>query len=141
LILPNATDHILRKPVLIAIDEFQCLYSPTLYRDQQFSHIKVYHLSMPRLLLEYAGGVKRLANGMVMGALAPTNTQYPVPRELTDSLKLPTKIPSSPYDKKDKYLMEYAKGLKNMKLPDGFTLKEASSVFDTWMKDRALAVG
>jgi small subunit ribosomal protein S29 len=45
-----------RYPVLLAIDDFQALYCRTSYKDPRFSAIKSYHLSMPRLLLEYAGG-------------------------------------------------------------------------------------
>lgn len=47
-----------RYPVLLAVDDFQALYCKTSYKDGQFSAIKSYHLSMPRLLLEYASGKK-----------------------------------------------------------------------------------
>lgn len=49
---------ITRYPVMLAIDDFQALYCKTSYKDPQFSTIKSYHLSMPRLLLEYASGKK-----------------------------------------------------------------------------------
>ncbi|TFK39592.1 mitochondrial ribosomal death-associated protein 3-domain-containing protein [Crucibulum laeve] len=41
-------------PVLVAVDEFQGLYNKTMYRDPHFNTIAPYHLSMPRLLMEYA---------------------------------------------------------------------------------------
>lgn len=47
-----------RHPVLLAVDDFHALYSQTMYRDPHFQPIKSYHLSMPRLLLDYASGRK-----------------------------------------------------------------------------------
>ena len=47
-----------RYPVLLAVDEVQALYSKTEYRNQQFERIKSYHLSLPRLLMEYLSGKK-----------------------------------------------------------------------------------
>jgi small subunit ribosomal protein S29 len=47
-------------PVLIAIDDFQALAGRSLYRDPRFKTIRPHHLSMPRLLLEYATGRKKL---------------------------------------------------------------------------------
>lgn len=48
--------HLLSRPVLLAVDDYQALYCSTNYRDQQFAGIKSYHLSIPRLLLEFASG-------------------------------------------------------------------------------------
>ena len=45
-------------PVLLAIDDFQALFTNTTYRDPHFAMLKSWHLSMPRLLMEYAGGEK-----------------------------------------------------------------------------------
>jgi small subunit ribosomal protein S29 len=42
----------------MAIDDFQALYCESTYRDPLFSRIKPWHLSMPRILLEYASGKK-----------------------------------------------------------------------------------
>lgn len=42
-------------PVLLALDDFQALYTRTTkYRDPKFEAIKPYHLSVPRLFLEFA---------------------------------------------------------------------------------------
>lgn len=44
-------------PVLLAVDDFQSLYSHTSsYRTPRFESIKTYHLSIPRLLLDFASG-------------------------------------------------------------------------------------
>ena len=47
----SVTSH----PVL-AVDEFQALYGKTAYRDPHFVPIHSYHLSVPRLIMEYASG-------------------------------------------------------------------------------------
>ena len=48
-----------RYPVLLAVDDFQALYNHTSsYRNPRFEGIKTYHLSIPRLLLEFASGKK-----------------------------------------------------------------------------------
>jgi len=49
---------VVRYPVLLAVDQLQALYGKTSYRDQHFVPIHSYHLSMPRLILEYASGVR-----------------------------------------------------------------------------------
>ena len=51
-------DLFCRHPVLLAVDDFQALYCNTTYRDAQFHGIKPYHLSLPRVLLEYASGMR-----------------------------------------------------------------------------------
>lgn len=48
----------IRYPVLLALDDFQALYHQTTYRDPLFNFIQAYHLSMPRLMLEYASGLR-----------------------------------------------------------------------------------
>lgn len=54
----NLTLTVYRFPVLLAIDDFQAIYCKTKYRHPHFARIQPYHLSMPRVLLEYAGGLK-----------------------------------------------------------------------------------
>ena len=45
-----------RTPVLFAVDDFQALYCKTEYRDPHFAPIKSFHLSMPRLIMDFASG-------------------------------------------------------------------------------------
>lgn len=47
-------------PVLIAVDEVQALYSTSWYRDPYFKPIEACHLSVPRLLLDFASGRKTI---------------------------------------------------------------------------------
>ncbi|KAJ7248900.1 mitochondrial ribosomal death-associated protein 3-domain-containing protein [Mycena haematopus] len=83
-------------PVLIAIDDFQALCGRSLYRDPRFKSIRPHHLSMPRLLLEYAGGRKMLARGLVLTALTRSDPQFPVPPQLSDALGLGNEFSPSP---------------------------------------------
>ena len=53
---PTFLTRLHRYPVLLAVDELQALYGKTLYRDQHFVPIHSYHLSMPRLIMEYVSG-------------------------------------------------------------------------------------
>ncbi|KAF9650118.1 hypothetical protein BDM02DRAFT_3155015 [Thelephora ganbajun] len=125
-------------PVLLAIDDFQALYCKTSYKDPRFSMIKSYHLSMPRLLLEYASGKKSFARGAVLGALSTANTTFSVPVELQESLKL-NHGTTSPYIKRSQELISYAEGLTNVPVPETLGVPEAASLFDVWMKDKAIS--
>lgn len=40
--------------MLLAVDEFQAIYCKTQYRDPNFAGISSYHLSVPRMLMEFA---------------------------------------------------------------------------------------
>ncbi|KAH7910195.1 mitochondrial ribosomal death-associated protein 3-domain-containing protein [Hygrophoropsis aurantiaca] len=125
-------------PVLLAIDDFQALYCKSTYRDPHFSAIKSYHLSMPRLLLEYASGQKSFARGAVLGALSTSDTTFKVPLELREALNIPSDRPAGPYIKRSAELLEYTKGLQRLVVPDNLSIDEAASVFDVWMKDKAV---
>jgi small subunit ribosomal protein S29 len=129
-----------RNPVLLAVDDLQAIYRErTVYRDPHFAHIRPYHLSMSRLLLDFTSGKRTFANGAVLGAVTSSDSQFPIPNELLTSLEMSRYHAWSPYDKTNKILMEYAKGLQNLEVPNKFTLKEATSVFEVWMKDRSLS--
>ncbi|KAG6329114.1 hypothetical protein ID866_9974 [Astraeus odoratus] len=126
-------------PVLLAIDDFQTIYCKTMYRDPHFSRIQPYHLSMPRLLLEYASGQKQFARGAVLGALSGTNTTFRLPLELAEALGLPPTSYSGPYAKRSPELQGYAEGLSRVTVPDALTVSEAAELFDVWRRDRALS--
>ncbi|EGN95341.1 hypothetical protein SERLA73DRAFT_95973 [Serpula lacrymans var. lacrymans S7.3] len=125
-------------PVLLAVDDFQALFCKSTYRDPHFSRIKSYHLSMPRLFLEYASGKRSFARGAFMGALSSTDTTFKLPLELREALGLPHDQPSGPYIKRSEALTHYARGLKALAVPDMLTVSEAASLFEIWMKDKAL---
>ncbi|KAG7088682.1 hypothetical protein E1B28_012653 [Marasmius oreades] len=142
-----------RNPVLLAVDDFQCIYTPmSEYRDPHFSRIRPYHLSVPRLLLEYASGKRTFYRGAVVGAITASDPEYRTSVELRDALKLGPDLwdlcgssksrgegvksgISGPLEKRNKVFVEYAKGLRSLQLPKGFTLPEAAAAFEVWMKD------
>ncbi|KAI6024439.1 mitochondrial ribosomal death-associated protein 3-domain-containing protein [Pisolithus marmoratus] len=128
-------------PVLLAIDDFQAIYCKTKYRDPHYSRIQPFHLSMPRLLLEYASGLRQFARGAVVGALSGTDTTFKLPLELAEALGLPPTSPSGPYAKRVPELQGYAKGLSRVNVPDALTTSEATELFDVWARDRAIPAG
>ncbi|KAF8194975.1 mitochondrial ribosomal death-associated protein 3-domain-containing protein [Pholiota molesta] len=121
-------------PVLLAIDDMQTLYCRTAYRDPHFVPIQSYHLSVPRMLLEFASGKRSFQKGAVLGAISASRTSHPTPVELRDALDLHNEdYPiSSPYDKRNKTLLQYAEGLRAMEVPEKLTLAEAIGVFEIW---------
>ncbi|EJF64026.1 hypothetical protein DICSQDRAFT_53564 [Dichomitus squalens LYAD-421 SS1] len=127
-------------PVLLAIDDFQALYSLSTYRDPYFKMVKAYHLTLPRTLLEFASGKQSFARGAVLGALSSQNTTFRPPLELTEALGLLPDVPSNPYVRREPELIEYAKGLRNFPVPDQLTIDEAASIFDIWHSVKALHV-
>jgi len=126
-------------PVLLAIDDIQALYRPTsLYRNPRFEAIKPYHLSIPRLILEYASGKKAFARGAVLGAISLTNTSFTPQIELCEALGISYSEPSGPYVKRSPELVEYVKGLQNLPVPAQMSVDEAASLFEVWMRDKGL---
>jgi small subunit ribosomal protein S29 len=125
-------------PVLLAVDDFHALYCQSTYRDPQYQPIKSYHLSMPRLLLEYASGKRSFTRGAVFGAISTTHNSFPIPLELRETLNLSHPIPNSPYFKRSAVMQAYAKGLQKLEVPPHMSVTEAAGMFEIWMKDRAL---
>jgi len=156
-------------PVLLAIDDFQALFCQTSYRDPHFVHIRPYHLSLPRLLLEYASGKRRFKRGLVLGALTASDPKFPIPLQLKEALSLsppPSSLPgvfgsstvasfsetadvdlspspASPYAKRSRPLGEYLQGgfIRPLHVPERMSIAEAGALFDVWMKDGALVGG
>ncbi|KAJ7173288.1 mitochondrial ribosomal death-associated protein 3-domain-containing protein [Mycena filopes] len=85
-----------RFPVLLAIDEVQALAGRSMYKDPQFKGIRPHHLGMPRLLLEFIGGRRGLARGLVLTALSRSDPTFPVPPQFAAALNLSDEFTSSP---------------------------------------------
>ena len=128
-------------PVLVAVDDLQSLYHPSAYKDPFWKNIQAHHLSLPRILLEYASGKRVLNKGAFLGALNCSDTQFGVPLELRDTLGLEYAHPTSPYEKRDSVHLEYAEGLKKIEVAERLTVKEAASLFEVWKDDMALPSG
>ncbi|KAJ6463345.1 mitochondrial ribosomal death-associated protein 3-domain-containing protein [Mycena sanguinolenta] len=129
-------------PVLIAIDDFQSLCGRSLYRDPRFKSIRPHHLSMPRLLLDYASGRRTLARGLVLTALTRTDPQFPVPPQLSDALGLSNEFSPSPRSvryRKSAQLAAYldreveVRALRAIRVPDTLSVREAAGLFEMWL--------
>ncbi|GJE90341.1 hypothetical protein PsYK624_064720 [Phanerochaete sordida] len=125
-------------PVLLAVDDIQALYCNTYYRDPQFQGIKPYHMSVPRLLLDFISGKRYFERGAVLGAVSTTHTRFQMPLELREALKIPHDRPVSPYLRREPELVRYASGLQNIPMPSSFQVEEAASLFEIWAKDKAM---
>lgn len=80
------------------------------------------------------------ARGAILGAFSMANTTFGAPIELQESLVLNQET-ASPYIKRSPELLSYAEGLTNIPVPESLAVPEAASVFDVWMKDRAISRG
>ena len=68
------------------------------------------------------------------------NTTFNAPLELRESLKLGHGM-TGPYTKRSPELASYAEGLTNIPVWGSLSVPEAASVFDVWMKDKAISSG
>ncbi|EMD39027.1 hypothetical protein CERSUDRAFT_104297 [Gelatoporia subvermispora B] len=125
-------------PVLLAVDDIQAMFRASLYRDPQMRAVMPYHLSLPRKILEFAGGKRSFPMGAFYGAASTSHTYFKMPLELSEALSTPFEGPSGPYEKRHPEFIEYAKGLRNFPVPAQMQVKEASALFEIWAKDRAL---
>ncbi|KAJ7717669.1 mitochondrial ribosomal death-associated protein 3-domain-containing protein [Mycena metata] len=132
-------------PVLLAIDDFQALaMGRSGYRDPQFKGIRPHHLGMGRLLLEFAGGRRAFARGLVIGALSRSDPMFPVPPQLAAALSIPdefTPSPRSVRERRSAQLASYLEGegkrreraLRAVRVPDALSVREAAALFEVWL--------
>ncbi|GAB1518251.1 hypothetical protein RhiTH_001310 [Rhizoctonia solani] len=133
-ILGEQAEH----PVLLAIDDFQALFCMSRYRDPQYQLIYSHHLSLPRLILEYASGKRILAKGAVVGALSSTDARFLAPLPLKEGLGIIEPGSVSPYEHRNKDVAFYASGVQGLSVPYKMQLSEAASMFDIWVKNNVL---
>ncbi|CAG7847120.1 SubName: Full=Uncharacterized protein {ECO:0000313/EMBL:CCA69094.1} [Serendipita indica DSM 11827] len=127
-------------PFLLAIDDFQALYSQSQYKTPQFEPIESFHLSVPRLLLEYACGSRKIHNGALLSALSMSNTSWLPKTEIYEALNLDLTHGKRPdaWDKRSEAYQHYAAGLKAFRMPERLEIKEAAGILDVMKNDRAL---
>lgn len=125
-------------PVLIAIDDFQALFCISKYRDPQYQLIFAHHLTLARLMLEYACGKRTLAKGAILGANSSTHTSFQEPLPLKEALGIIPVGAVSPYERRNKDIVAYASGLKGFSIPSKMQVGEAASMFDVWLQNNAL---
>lgn len=147
---PNVATSVLRQtldilgkqdkvPVLLAVDDFQALYRPSSYRDPQYRHIQALHLSMPRLILEYASGQASFARGAIVGAVSQTNREFPVPVELQDALgQTPLNKASTTWMRRNAEYARAAEGLRPIDVPAQLNAQEAGALVEVWAQSGSL---
>ncbi|KZP01712.1 hypothetical protein CALVIDRAFT_532488 [Calocera viscosa TUFC12733] len=123
-------------PVLIAVDDYQCLYVESVYRDPQFFPIRAYHLSVPRMVLEFAIGQRQLSRGLVLGALGPLHTNHiaPVPLREAIGAELSWKdAAAGPYAERHKAHVHFSQGLKGFPVPAQVGVEAALGWYKTYV--------
>ncbi|KAK4686765.1 small subunit ribosomal protein S29, partial [Tremellales sp. Uapishka_1] len=119
-------------PVLVAIDGVDALFRKSAYRSTDYSLLEPYHLSVPRLMLEYLSAEKSFSRGALVTAVSLTT---PLPAELLSGLSLPTPHPLTPYTKLEpQHLQNASSGLQKVDVPFGMSPEEAAGLFEIWSK-------
>ncbi|WWC67298.1 mitochondrial 37S ribosomal protein mS29 [Kwoniella pini CBS 10737] len=117
-------------PVIWAIDEAQTLFTTSQYRTQEYTPIEPYHLSTPRLALDFVSGRRSFAKGTVLTSLSLSDPKNPLSPSLIDGLKLPTTQPITPYTRLDPYHSLHASsGLKKIEIPFNMSDEEISGLY------------
>ncbi|OCF34889.1 mitochondrial carrier protein [Kwoniella heveanensis CBS 569] len=122
-------------PVLWAIDEAQTLFTTSKYRTADYTPIEPYHLSTPRLALDFIAGRRTFSRGAVITALSLSDpTTLPSPA-LNTALSLSSPRPITPYTQLDPYHLAHASsGLNKIAVPFGMNAAEASGMFELFAR-------
>jgi small subunit ribosomal protein S29 len=64
-----------------------------------------------------------------------------MPLELRESLGLAHDRPIGDRKPRNKAILDYSRGLRNIAVPPALSTDEAAALFELWMKDRALYGG
>ncbi|KAI0272373.1 mitochondrial ribosomal death-associated protein 3-domain-containing protein [Gloeopeniophorella convolvens] len=126
-----------KAPVLLAVDDFQTLFAKSAYKSPHFQTLRAWHLSMPRLILDYVSGQKTFARGAVVGALSASNKTYGLSQDVRHALGLQPWLQPSPYVKVPAEVSAFTKGIQIMKVPEKMNVGEAASLFEVWNKNKS----
>ncbi|WFD00369.1 hypothetical protein MYAM1_003117 [Malassezia yamatoensis] len=77
-------------PVLVAVDDAQVLFGPTLYRNPDFVPLQAYELAVPRSLLNIFISPREnahLKRGAVLATISMTHANFPAPAELLIAMR------------------------------------------------------
>ncbi|SGZ17619.1 BQ5605_C020g09133 [Microbotryum silenes-dioicae] len=130
--LSRQTSH----PVLLAIDQAQGLFNTTQYVDPTYRKLEAHDLSLPRLLLDYVGGVKNFSNGLVL--ISPSHqstTTSPALEEHLSSSPYPSYTPLGPSHQIYSSLLS---SVRQLSVPARLEKKEALGIVDLLMGFRAI---
>ncbi|KAL7417516.1 mitochondrial ribosomal death-associated protein 3-domain-containing protein [Mrakia frigida] len=139
-------------PILIAIDHIQAYFRETLYKTPELNTLESYHLSVPRLLLDYLSGRKNFARGATLTSITPLNNRCRISPSFLHGLSKPTNAfplgsyftfskhmyPPSPHDQIHPWHSENARGMELVEVPEGVKLKEAKGLWEIKVVRRRL---
>lgn len=121
--------------MLFAIDEVHALFTMSEYRTPTYELIQSYHLSTPRLALDYLTGRKTFARGMTLSTYSHTTPNLGFSTDFLYALELPSVDPITPYAKFEQiHLAHASSGMKKIEVPFGMTTKEAVGMFEIWSR-------
>ncbi|KAK1921388.1 mitochondrial ribosomal death-associated protein 3-domain-containing protein [Papiliotrema laurentii] len=124
-----------QSPVLFAIDEVNALFSKSVYRSPEYELLEAYHLSTPRLALDYLSGRKAFARGMTLSTYSHSTPNLALTTDFLYALELPTHSPITPYSKfEPTHLAHASSGFKKIEVPYGMSPKEASGLFQIYAR-------
>lgn len=95
----------------------------------QNTQIDSYHLSVPRLLLEYSNAKRSFGRGALIGAISNSDKRFDVPLELQESLGSQS---ASVWARRSVEYMTYSEGLESFKIPPRLSIEEADNLFELW---------
>ncbi|SDA07269.1 BZ3501_MvSof-1269-A2-R1_Chr6-2g08371 [Microbotryum saponariae] len=130
--LSRQTSH----PVLLAIDQAQGLFNTTQCVDPTYRKLEAHDLSLPRLLLDYVGGVKNFSNGLVL--ISPSHqstTTSPALEEHLSSSPYPSYTPLGPSHHIYSSLLS---SVRQLPVPARLENREALGIVDLLMGFRAV---
>jgi small subunit ribosomal protein S29 len=73
-----------------------------------------------------------------MGAISASDPLFQTPIELREALDLPDDRPTGQISKSSTTLKVYTQGLRPLVVPSQLSVDEAASLFEVWMKGKAL---
>ncbi|CED84315.1 Mitochondrial ribosome small subunit component, mediator of apoptosis DAP3 [Phaffia rhodozyma] len=148
-------------PFLFALDCAQAYFGASEYKTPENHRLESYHLSVPRLFLDYISGRKDFTSGTFLLSLSASQTDSPITRSLLAGLSLhteqqplksqsgkfggsfsPSYYPPSSSDGEQgglkKWHVEHAKELKVLDVPDGMTVGEAKGLWEVKVVKKSL---
>ncbi|GAA5917401.1 hypothetical protein JCM6882_000846 [Rhodosporidiobolus microsporus] len=137
-----------QRPVLLAIDDAQPLFTTSHYVDPSYHAVETFSLAVPRLLLEFVSGQRSFAQGSVLFSpcslskdsspamtdfLASSSASATSSPASSSSLATATAALASPYDHKSASSYETYKavldsGVKKLEVPERLSRQEAVGI-------------
>ncbi|WWC90199.1 uncharacterized protein L201_005132 [Kwoniella dendrophila CBS 6074] len=122
-------------PVIWAIDEVQTLFKISEYRTPDYTPIEPYHLSTPRLALDFISGRRSFAKGTILTSLSLSDPKNLPSSSLIQGLSLKSTKEITPYEKLNEYHLLHSKsGLKKIEIPFNMSIKEIQGLYQLYIR-------